>query len=229
MEKIKFVLRYSAQRIIDEVSHDEVVCLGDYFDDFDDSKKSNKQTAEWLVDFLSKDNHIGLLGNHDISYLYGKKIDYCTGFTSAKNWVINKILKREDWDKLRLYYKVDDIYLTHAGITESLFCHPMHGWKEDYFESKMKEARDELKIGRVNFLLQAGLCRGGMNKYGGVTWCHYPDEFEPIEGIRQIFGHSADYTPRNAGRDNWCIDTGLGHVAIIEDGNISVVNSISYL
>jgi hypothetical protein len=34
-----------------------------------------------------------------------------------------------------------------------------------------------------------GHARGGVS-YGGPVWCDFNKEFKPIEGVRQIFGHT---------------------------------------
>lgn len=203
---------------------DEVVCLGDYFDDFDDSPGLNKRTAKWLIDFISKKNHIALLGNHEFNYLYGKKIDICSGYSSSKNEIINRIMQEKHWKKLLPFYKTQGWYLTHAGITAPLIVHPIKGWNEDYFNGIIQEDMNKISSGGVGTLFRCGQMRGGYFAYGGITWCHFPEEFEPIEDIKQIFGHTPGDIPKQYKKtDNWCLDTNLNHIGIIENNKLRVL------
>ena len=61
-----------AQKAIEKYPADEVICLGDYFDDFDDTPEMAMDTATWLKDFISRKNTVALVGNHEFNYLYGK-------------------------------------------------------------------------------------------------------------------------------------------------------------
>jgi len=48
-----------------------------------------------------------------------------------------------------------------------------------------------------------------MNTVGGIFWCDFNAEFEPIEGLNQIFGHTAGKNIRVRHTEtskNFCID-----------------------
>lgn len=101
-------------------------------------------------------------------------------------------------------------------------------------------------------LFMAGWDRGGDCRYGGMTWCDWRS-FAPIKGINQIFGHSPHNLPevliqkkkgdikryvsndfynskinlKNVTSINFALDTHSKHYAIIEDGVLSIYDSIT--
>jgi hypothetical protein len=50
-----------------------------------------------------------------------------------------------------------------------------------------------------------GHCRGGIHSCGGILWCDFNKEFEPVDGLRQVFGHTAGKNIRQKG-ENMCVD-----------------------
>jgi len=86
--------------------------------------------------------------------------------------------------------------VTHAGIHKDVLPH-----------------LDELEFANVDSPLHnIGWARGGRSRAGGIFWCDFNDEFIPIPGVNQIFGHTA-YGGRNGIRTmhtedslNYCID-----------------------
>ena len=79
-----------AESIIDHERPDNIVFLGDYFDDFNDSPIIAQQVAEWLKQSLKKPNRIHLIGNHDICYMTNGD-QKCSGWDGAKQMFINKV------------------------------------------------------------------------------------------------------------------------------------------
>ncbi|MBU1151349.1 metallophosphoesterase [Patescibacteria group bacterium] len=219
-----------AQQIIEKHPDvDEVVCLGDYFDNFGDSGQSNMETAIWLKNFLKKENHVALLGNHEFNYAFNRMIYGCSGYTKEKRELINDVLTIEDWKKLKPYYMAQGWYLTHAGISRRLLLHmfpPLQNssfTRDDFGKIIEKHLKLFLLTGS-SLLFEAGRSRNGKNDTGGITWCHFPDEFGPIKGIKQIFGHTRQKEPTwYKNTENLCLDTGLNHYAIIEDGKVSTI------
>lgn len=211
-----------AQRIIEKYKFDEVVCLGDYFDDFYDNPKVNKKTAEWLKEFVRKENCIALFGNHEFNYLYNKKIDLCSGYSSSKNWKINHILSFSDWNQLKYYYYTQGWYLTHAGISFNVYCHPIKGFCKEFLNDLIKEQITQTSIGCKGPLNSVGHMRGDTEDSGGLLWCHFPDEFKSIPGVKQVFGHTPAQRVRKTDLNEWCIDTHLNHVAMIRNGSLQI-------
>ena len=187
----------TADKIIKHVGADKIVFLGDFFDDFGDDYQTNLQMAEWLAASLEQPNRIHLFGNHDISYAIARKDYKCSGYEVGKDRAINSVLKKEDWKKLQLYTWVGDYLCSHAGVHNyfhELFSNgmPVKTWLEDVAKRAMDKA---WALQPVHPLLEAGRSRGGYSKHGGIIWCDV-NEFVPILGVKQIFGHTPCRKPK---------------------------------
>jgi len=215
-------------KIIKSETFDRVVMLGDYFDDFGDTPEQNEEVARWVMKMVKRKNFTLLLGNHDMAY-YGSSLGsdkfLCSGFSYEKSLLINKHM---DWSKLKTHFFADKILYTHAGLNNS-FVH--RSWsKISHIKKFLKENDDRLKEWTKNVKNARGLelfnssrIRGGTQSVGGITWNDFR-EHEPIPFLRQIFGHTRrDGFIREKGND-FCIDTGLQHYAIVEDGLVQICN-----
>ena len=106
-------------RLLDQEAFDQLIFLGDFFDDFTTGVKEAEQTAHRVKAWL--DQGICLLGNHDLCYGWGRwNADYmCSGFTQPKARAIHSVLDWEDWKKLELHCWVEGEtpwLITHAGF-----------------------------------------------------------------------------------------------------------------
>ena len=83
------------ERILENNTFDQLISLGDWFDDFYDTPAQAKKTAERIIELYSKygENFIWLLGNHDIPYLFPGTYDYyaCSGNTRDKIKTIQEV------------------------------------------------------------------------------------------------------------------------------------------
>lgn len=200
-----------AQRIIDRHVVDEVVLLGDYFDNWNDGPDANRETAKWLKNAL--DQYTCLMGNHDQSYRFRGKLR-CSGYTWYKAVAIESILSKEDWDKLQVIIERDGWYLSHAG------------WHRHFGavnQQMIDNAIAGARIDSVAPIFAAGELRGGDQRYGGVTWCDW-DEFIPMKGTKHIVGHTKGMQVRKQ-RDSYCLDTGLMNYAVLNDGEIELYDA----
>lgn len=192
---------HKVKNILNKADYDEVISLGDWFDDFGDTADQAEATAEYLLELQNTlgDRFIWLLGNHDIPYVFPESTDlyWCSGVTEEKIEKVHEVFREKlDTQRLRLFHIIETkgrvpIVLSHAGV------HP----KQFHNRVTIKSMRDaeqfallEASLGRNNLLLQAGRCRGGREPIGGVTWLDWYYEFEPIKKINQIVGHT---TQRN--------------------------------
>lgn len=216
-----------AENIIKHVSPDKTVFLGDYFDDFGDDYRDNLITAEWLKNSLKDPSRIHLFGNHDVSYAFGDKRYFCSGYETGKDYAINSVMTPEDWKKLLLYTKVGDYYCSHAGLQEAIFKNNANGRDVDTF--LQEECNKALDIAFANkdphYLLGAGKSRGGFLRYGGIIWCD-ANEFRPIRGIKQIFGHTPQKTPRFVFADNLALDCRHASYYAVHKNDILEIKSI---
>jgi hypothetical protein len=101
--------------------YDNVIFLGDYFDDFHDTNQDIKDSATWLKQSLHKPNRIHLWGTHDLWYRFpNNQFVMVSGNTKKKCKIINNVMTEKDWNLLRSYHYEQDFLMTHAGIHKSL-------------------------------------------------------------------------------------------------------------
>lgn len=213
--------------ILSTLEYDNVVFLGDYFDNFNDTHKDAIHSAEWLKQSLCKPNRIHLIGTHDIWYMFPKnKFIKASGNSGGKAKAINKILLREDWELLLPFIYTQTYYITHAGL------HPSHIVDNNVFGTLFtgtKNALDDIRNGNSNPLLEAGRARRGYQEFGGITWLDWNEEFEPIPFINQIVGHTIfEYPQENHTKNskNYCLDTQNKHIGILENNEFSWIENI---
>lgn len=201
-----------AEEIIANVKHDEVLFLGDYFDDFDDTPEMVKATCKWLCGSVSKSNRIHLFGNHDVHYAFSYRNMKCAGYTQWKDFIIQDLVSRDVWNKLEWYYILDNTwFVSHAGLHELNLPEEIRKLHEDrpQFLKAIGEYLNEsiytaLRCAANNqpfWIFNAGRARGGGQRVGGIVWCDYEREFHPIKGLNQILGH----TPQSLGFPKWCL------------------------
>jgi len=83
----------------------------------------------------------------------------------------------------------------------------------------------------------SAVCSGkitpGGKKGGGIVWLDFKQEFQPIEGLKQIVGHTyhkngrvnphhLDGNLNPADCDNLCIDNGLNEYIVISNGKLEI-------
>jgi hypothetical protein len=231
------------KKIIKHEDADINLVLGDWFDSFyiDDNSDYRRVTKYLKEEFFTSENNITLMGNHDVHYLYDNHWACCSGFEQRKYDVINEAIEsnREDFaKKFKWFVWVDDYLCSHAGL------HPMHMRpysktdKESISEYLYMESNQAiLNLGNhantPHWFYGAGRARGGRLRRGGLTWLDFDYEFEPIEGIKQIVGH----TNRESGTveqhhlegfgnvaeaNNICIDTFLNEYVIVQYGKLFI-------
>lgn len=209
-----------AQQIIDAEPHDRVVFLGDYWDMWDDTPADAAATAVWLDNRMAahpEDEF--LIGNHDVQYLWF--ICPCSGFSVEKQRaIVNAASVKYIRARMKMYTLVDGWLMSHAGFTAKLL-------KGADLPATAAECMDNLFHGQSHRWLEAGRDRGGHLAYGGPVWCDWR-RFEITKGVKQLVGHTPDYSPRSIG-DNHCIDViglnakyNLRAYAVIEDGRLTV-------
>lgn len=218
---------YKTKLIIKKENPDKIVYLGDWIDSFNDNLTITEATIRYLKSILYDKDKIFLYGNHDLHYKYNHFSIVGSGYTIEKYNLINSILTLDDWNQFKSYIVVDDWYLSHAGISESLVNHPILGFSKEYLDKLVKDQFSNLQYGNAAPLYEVGKKRGGQNKIGGLTWCDMK-EFEPIQDINQIFGHTNNNHPIpiiGENSINWCIDCYLNYYGIIIDGKFRICKS----
>ena len=111
-----------ANQIIEREPHDHLLLMGDFFDDFQTGVTDAADTARQLKQWLNAPNTTCLLGNHDMSYGWGRQNRrlICPGYDAAKWITIHGTLTAQDWQRLKLHAWLEGDELpwlvTHAGI-----------------------------------------------------------------------------------------------------------------
>ncbi|NVZ11218.1 serine/threonine protein phosphatase [Allochromatium humboldtianum] len=177
-----------AEHILKNCPDDKIIFVGDYLDSFDRSIKDQVKTLLLVLDAAQAfpDRVIGLLGNHEYSYLNPQRYR-CSGFRKAIWYQVKALLPDMRRYLLDVYTDpASGVVVTHAGITQVWI---------DSIEARLEEILDEESFGASQpDWNMVGQIRGGNDRCGGPVWCDYWSEFEPIAGIKQVFGHTA-YRP----------------------------------
>jgi len=195
-----------ANKIINQVNPDQIICLGDIFDDFNDTPEMVNKTSEWFVNFIENPNNIYIFGNHCLQYAYPDRYFRCSGYQEWKFFTINDIIKRKHWNLAKYYYVLNNTWLlTHAGLHKFNLPDNIKRFYKNRqtFLTKISKYLDKEIIEGLRgkgWIFHAGHARGGSRKVGGITWCDFNKEFYPIKGLNQIFGH----TPQIYGTVSLC-------------------------
>jgi hypothetical protein len=156
----------------------KVVFVGDYLDSFNFSREDQQEVLLRIITAIEENPEkvTALYGNHELSYLDIHM--QCSGF-HPETYTFVKHLKRRIKLCLQDYAWVQDYLISHAGISNRLLT---------AFNISYKEYLDK---GRFNDI---GRYRGGRSSCGGLFWCDWWNEFEPVPGLKQVVGHSS-YRP----------------------------------
>lgn len=224
-------------KILTKFSHiPNKVALGDWYDTHFATGASVRDVARAQREFVSDPNNASFYGNHCIQYAY-PQIDglYCSGRNDSKIPVIREEMgDHRDKLKLHLWLNLNGKVwlLSHAGFHPT-FLLTDRGVATDGCEGFVREESEkalyDLNSYRMHPLVGAGWARGGNQKHGGCTWLDFNDEFVATPGINQIVGHTHNRKGlvkeiHDDNSENYCIDTGLKHVAILDDsGEVEIV------
>jgi hypothetical protein len=258
-----------AERIISKIDFDKCVLLGDYFDNFGDCVYDTINAANWLKDKLKSERFICLSGNHDVSYTYPANIYVsCSGYSVAKKDAIQSVFGKLGLRKLNLFTIIDGWLYSHAGLSDTLFQElvkehdvanvstPNIEKIQNIFAKELARAKRNIHKNYNSYLYTVGRMRGGNSPVGGLTWCDW-NEFWPINGVNQIFGHTPSKFPKiNVGYSdgmtkvasmedivrktikidkklvnstNYCLDTHSNHYAVVTDGVVNIYDSTYHI
>jgi hypothetical protein len=166
-----------------------------------------------------------LFGNHDLYYVSPYAPIQASGYSPEKHAAINTIMTPDDWNRLKLLHYEDGFYFSHAGLHKALHIHPVLGADPNWLQERLAGTLEQYKNGLITDWLDIGMSRGGPKRIGGLTWQDWDMDFNPIEGVNQIVGHTPHHTPQQKlGRnsENYDLDTHANHYGILEDGKLSV-------
>lgn len=196
-----------------------VIFIGDYLDSFTRSPVEQIQTLKLVLEAIKAGAARGILANHETSYTKNQR---CSGWNPSTQLGVDQIIvdtghtdpetfqRKSDIDLLEDYIWHEGFLISHAGVSQR------------YLDLHKITLEEYLAAGDFE---QVGRARGGRG-IGGLRWCDWNYEFEPVPGVKQIVGHSRGNSVRE--RDgNYCIDCledTEPQVVLIEDGQLEVVN-----
>lgn len=162
------------EHAIQQRTTDRVVFIGDYLDSFNRSVEDQIQGLRLVLDAceVDPDRFTGLIGNHELSYI--KDGEMCSGYSYTTDKLMVH-LKTRCHKILRNYTFVDEFLVSHAGLSQVLLDN-LGVTVEEYLENQE--------------YFQVGHRRGGYDDCGGLYWCDWNSEFEPVKGTPQIVGHT---------------------------------------
>lgn len=214
------------QLLLRQFPADRVIWLGDWFDDFGSTPEQAEETVGWLIRRM--DDHpedVFLWGNHDLHYRHAHTA--CSGFQPEVFQLLQTVLQQRHWRRFRWFHLAEGRLFTHAGLSRPLA--PENRWPAEelvkWLEGQAAQAESRLERRDRHWLYAAGVARGGRAVSGGPLWCDL-SEFEPLPGIRQVFGHTPGVKPRRKGPEHessWCLDTRLRHVLRLQDGREEIL------
>lgn len=173
-------------KIVNKFSGKEkLIFTGDFLDSFSYGVEDQIECLRLALK-LAKDGLADvIMGNHELSYL-NPEYNQCSGYTAdTATYTIH--LKNDMWKLLKPYIYIKDanILVTHAGLTKYMW--DALEFTHDNFINKIDKL---IESGTRSNYYDVGRARGGINKFGGPMWCDYNYEFEHIQELNQVFGHT---------------------------------------
>jgi len=185
------------------------IFIGDYMDSFHRNPEDQAMTLMKVLSAVKESEDIqALIGNHELSYLYDEMV--CSGYNTESQTYVN-LLSNQMALYLDDYIYHEGFLLSHAGISQELL---------DATDQTLDVYLDEGNYRDI------GRARGGRAPVGGLYWCDWNHEFEPVRGVSQIVGHTNGLGIRKKGSNNYCIDcleSTDKAVLFIEDGKAEIV------
>ncbi len=214
------VLHYhilAAEEWVASYSADQIVFLGDYFDNVGDTPEIAATTASWLRDSLRDPKRVHLWGNHDLPYAIPQNDEFlCPGFSEEKCRAISGILRWDDhWHQLKFVHFVGDYALSHAGISSAIF-------EDRSMMGILGQCERALHAARLN---EKPL--DPVLSFSGIVWQRWW-VMEHIAEFHQIVGHSTldeAGVEWKEGRLNVCLDTYGRYLGWIEAGKFSLIDT----
>lgn len=164
---------------------EKILFIGDFVDSHDFTRREQFNGFMHVLNLIESDRAIALFGNHEMSYM-GPRSMRCSGHSGTMQAKMMPYLSRAR--KLLmpyLYHEATRTLFTHAGVTKALwdrydltfetFTDTLYEWSQD---------PDSPFYG-------IGCGRGGQAEVAGPLWCDWDTEFDAVDGLTQVVGHSS--------------------------------------
>lgn len=173
------------KRVLELYPDHRKVFIGDFVDSRLYSRDEELQCLETVLALVEEQRARALFGNHEWSYL--EPAMRCSGYEQSFDLRIAGHKQRmRDLLEHFLWFPEHRLLVTHAGLSYGLWqeC----GFTFENLPGKLGEWAllpiQETPAGWI------GMPRGGMDKVGGIYWCDWYSEFQPVPGLTQVFGHT---------------------------------------
>lgn len=161
------------------------VFVGDIMDSYDRPPKDHKECLELVLGACIREEAVCLYGNHELSYTHARP---CSGYKWEHMEIVQEYKNLIHKHFKHYFSPCENFLVTHAGLTKQLW--------EDHYLGGLEEWGDVLLIldkwsaDKSSPAWYVGNCRGGWMPYGGIYWCDFDREFQPIPDVTQVFGHT---------------------------------------
>jgi len=222
--------------IKDKFKDHDIILVGDYVDSFNKTRKQQLLLIEEILNDVRRSSYtdkitgdcrkfIALKGNHELGYLMPERMG-CSG--NASSFAAQLMCHFSDMHQLLKPYELiveHKILITHAGLTKRLI--PYDSNTLDDMNMLTMWLDQEIRNLDFGMVYNIGASRGGANNVGGIFWCDYCWDFDSIEGLRQIFGHTpgSEFRKRD---ENYCIDCLQSKHMIMQITENGKLNSIIF-
>jgi len=174
------------KRVLELYPDHRKVFIGDFVDSRLYSRAEELLCLETVLSLVEKQNARALFGNHEWSYL--EPAMRCSGYEQSFDQQITPHKQRmRDLLEHFLWIPEHRLLITHAGLSLDL-------WQEcDFTFENLPGKLGEWALLPIQETPAGwiGMPRGGIDKVGGIYWCDWYSEFQPVPGLTQVFGHTS--------------------------------------
>ena len=175
----------------------QIIFVGDFMDSFDRNLEDHEECLKLVIGAIKVKKARAIYGNHELSYIFPHH--ECSGWNLHR-----KMLMQRYCTEIRTLFEPyillePRVLISHAGLTDQI-------WKGE----KLSVKKLDIKLSQWwpdlgSPMHWIGLYRGGLDKVGGMFWCDWNAEFQPVKGLTQIFGHTVGAKIRQI-EQSFCID-----------------------
>jgi len=180
----------------------KIIFVGDFQDSFDRSVKDHEKCFQLVLAAIDAGKADALFGNHELSYIIPHH--QCSGYQYDRKKMFEQF-ENEINSKFKSFILLEGNFLiTHAGLHPIVLQNSVYKLDLESGSGLQEWANDIHSSAHW-----IGRYRRGNNPVGGIFWCDFKAEFEPIDGLNQIFGHTAGKgicTRHTETSKNFCID-----------------------
>lgn len=180
------------------------IFVGDLVDSFTRSAVESRKCMEMVLGVAEAGEAEVIYGNHELSYLFPAQ-HRCSGFNRATHTFMQELRPRIMAAFKSHIMLAPDFLVTHAGISKQLWDDQLLNL--DVLDHFLSDWWPDIRS-PAHWI---GYTRGGSNLCGGTFWCDFRREFEPVRGLKQVFGHTRGEGIRQI-EQSYCIDC-------LEDGS----------